>query len=50
MEIRMAVVKFFKTFPNTEPSTLYGMSVDDMKLKMYFLGQPLGKRCLVNAH
>ena len=45
----MATAKFFKTFPTAVPSTLEGMCEADMETDAYFLSNPKGKRCLIQA-
>lgn len=49
MELRLATAKFFKTFPNAMPTSLEGMSDEDMDPDVYFLSNPRGKRCLIQA-
>ena len=49
MEMRQAVANFFLAFPNSTMSTLEGMNDKDMGKRIYFLLQPTGKRCLVDA-
>ncbi|KAI1109861.1 cytochrome P450 [Nemania sp. NC0429] len=48
IEIRLAVAKFFRTFPNAKVSTLEGMSDEDMIPQMFFLINPKGHRCLID--
>ncbi|KXX81538.1 putative sterigmatocystin biosynthesis P450 monooxygenase STCB [Madurella mycetomatis] len=50
MELRLAVARFFRAFPDAKISKLEGMSDGDMEQKIYFLSSPTGKRCLVEAH
>jgi len=48
MELRLATALFFRTFPRARVSTAEGMSDDDMKMLIYFLVIPKGKRCLID--
>ena len=50
MELRLATASFFLTFPNSEMSTMEGMQDSDMEKRIFFLLQPKGKRCLINAN
>ncbi|KAI1340199.1 cytochrome P450 [Xylariaceae sp. FL0016] len=47
IELRLAVARFFKAFPNAKVSTKEGMSGKDMDKKLYFLIAPAGGRCLI---
>ncbi|ROW00029.1 hypothetical protein VPNG_08373 [Cytospora leucostoma] len=47
LEMRLATVLFFRTFPNAQVSTREGMSDDDMVQVPFFLAPPRGKRCLI---
>lgn len=49
IEIRVATVKFFRTFPNATVSTLHGFCDDDMEQVTFFLMFPKNKRCLIQA-
>jgi hypothetical protein len=49
MEIRHATTKFFRTFPNARVSALEGFKDEDMEQVSYFLMEPKGKRCLIQA-
>ncbi|KAI1419089.1 cytochrome P450 [Xylaria sp. FL1777] len=50
IELRLAVARFFKTFPNARVSSLEGMSDEDMSPKLFFLASPQGHRCLMDLH
>ncbi|KAF2183128.1 cytochrome protein [Zopfia rhizophila CBS 207.26] len=49
MELRNAVARFFRAFPNAKVSNLEGMSDADMEKVIFFLMVPKGKRCLIQA-
>ncbi|KAI1352046.1 cytochrome P450 [Xylaria sp. FL0043] len=49
IELRMALAQFFRAFPNSQASTLEGMTNDDMQPSMYFVLTPQHHRCLINA-
>lgn len=49
MEMRQAVANFFLAFPDSSMSKLEGMNDEDMGKRIFFLLQPIGKRCLVDA-
>ncbi|KAI0394130.1 cytochrome P450 [Xylariaceae sp. FL0594] len=50
IELRLAVARFFKAFPNARVSTREGMCDDDMTPGLYFLAGPQGHRCLVELY
>ncbi|KZL68265.1 cytochrome p450 [Colletotrichum incanum] len=49
MEMRLAVAHFFRAFPNAVVSKKEGMSDQDMRPQQFFLLQPEGGRCLIDA-
>ncbi|EXV00321.1 cytochrome P450 [Metarhizium robertsii] len=49
IEIRLAAARFFLTFPEAKPSSLEGMSDQDMVPAIYFTTVPAGNRCLIQA-
>ncbi|KAI0433186.1 cytochrome P450 [Xylaria sp. FL1042] len=49
IELRMGLAYFFRTFPNSQMSTLEGMTNEDMKPAMYFILSPQYHRCLIKA-
>jgi cytochrome P450 len=49
MEIRHATAKFFRTFPSAKVSALEGFKDEDMEQVIYFLMEPKGNRCLIQA-
>ncbi|KAH6690439.1 cytochrome P450 [Plectosphaerella plurivora] len=50
MELRLAVARFFLSFPHASRSRLEGMSEKDMTPRIYFLLAATGKRCLIDLH
>ncbi|KAH8887131.1 cytochrome P450 [Thozetella sp. PMI_491] len=49
IELRLATILFFRTFPNSRISSAEGMTMDDMTPEIYFISSMKGKRCLVEA-
>ena len=49
MELRVAVAKFFRAFPNAKVSLLDGFADTEMDQVIYFLMYPKGKRCLIQG-
>ncbi|KAH8678136.1 cytochrome protein [Xylariales sp. PMI_506] len=50
MELRLALARFWKTFPNAKVSTREGFRDQDMEHKMFLLSAPKGLRCLIELH
>ncbi|KAH8658284.1 cytochrome protein [Xylariales sp. PMI_506] len=50
IEMRLAVARFFRTFPDVKMSNREGMNDADMIPLQYFLMRPTGKRCLVELY
>ncbi|KAI1075139.1 cytochrome P450 [Whalleya microplaca] len=48
-ELRLATTLFFRQFPHATISKLEGMSDEDMEPALYFIMNPKGHRCLVQA-
>lgn len=49
IELRLAVARFFRTFPHAKVSTREGFTDDDMYQMLFFLAPPKGKRCLIEC-
>ncbi|OAQ98301.1 hypothetical protein LLEC1_03589 [Akanthomyces lecanii] len=49
MELRIAAASFFRAFPNIRISAKEGFSDRDMQPKMFFVSNPVGRRCLVES-
>ncbi|TQS33311.1 hypothetical protein Golomagni_06349, partial [Golovinomyces magnicellulatus] len=49
IELRLAAAMFFIKFPDSETSALEGMSDEDMKPSIFFITNPKGRRCLIEA-
>lgn len=49
IELRMATAHLFLAFPNVRISTKEGFSEKDMERKMFFVSNPVGRRCLIEV-
>ncbi|KAH8691949.1 putative benzoate 4-monooxygenase cytochrome P450 [Talaromyces proteolyticus] len=49
VELRLATAHFFRRFSSARVSSKEGMSDADMEMKAWFLAQPKGHRCLIEA-
>jgi hypothetical protein len=50
MELRLATASFFLAFPNAKVSTQEGMCDAYMNKRIFFLMQPVGGKCLIDAN
>ncbi|KAL7932156.1 cytochrome P450 CYP684A2 [Trichoderma chlorosporum] len=49
LELRFATARFFLEFPGAKLSAKEGFTRKDMHQKMFFVSNPTGKRCLIEA-